>query len=61
MPQRGRRQKEEKWEQVPTRSVALLRLFFALLALSMIAATIMIIHLPVPTFRMRTVHSASRR
>jgi hypothetical protein len=61
MPQRGTRPKEEKWDQVPTRSVALLRLFFALLALSMVAATIMTIHLLMPTFRTRTVYSASKR
>jgi hypothetical protein len=61
VPQRATREKEEKWERVPTRSVALLRLFFAILVLSMAAATIMIIHLLMPAFRMRTVYSASRR
>lgn len=61
MPQRGTRPKEEKWDQVPTRSVALLRVFFALLALSMVAAMIMTIHLLMPAFRARTVYSASKR
>ncbi len=44
-PQRGRHKKREKWERVPARSAALLRLFFALVVLSMAAAAIVIIHL----------------
>jgi hypothetical protein len=60
MPQNGTRP-EEEWDQVPTRSVALLRVFFALLALSIVAATVMVMHLRMPTFCTRTVYSASKR
>lgn len=44
IPPRGTHQKDE-WDQVPARSAALLRVFFALVVLSMAAVTIMILHL----------------
>jgi hypothetical protein len=45
MPARREHKNEVKWDQVPARSAALLRVFFALVVLSMAAVTIMIIHL----------------
>jgi hypothetical protein len=45
MLQDGKHQKGEKWERVPARSAWLLRLFFALVVLSIAAGTVVIIHL----------------
>jgi hypothetical protein len=42
----GQHQKRQKWERVPARSAAFLRLFFTLAVLSMAAVAIMIVHLP---------------
>ena len=48
MPQRGKHESDVKWDRVPTRSVALLRLFFTLVVLSTAAVVIMVVHLRSP-------------
>ncbi len=48
MPQRGKHESDVKWDRVPTRSVALLRLFFTLVVLTTAAVMIMVVHLHSP-------------
>ena len=45
MPKRGKRKDEVRWDPVPTRSAALLRLFFALVVVSMAVVAITVIRL----------------
>jgi hypothetical protein len=62
MPQRGKRKSDVKWDRVPTRSVALLRLFFVLVVLSTAAVMIMVVHLlmlAVPLLNMVTQPEAA--